>query len=87
MTIQTDETGANLAASGRKPILRVEGLRKSFGQHEVLKSIDLDVDLGEVVVIFGRSGSGKSTLLRCINFLEEPTAGTMWHLIAISSRA
>ena len=60
-----------------EPILRVEGLRKSFGQHEVLKSIDLDVDLGEVVVIFGRSGSGKSTLLRCINFLEEPTAGTI----------
>jgi ABC-type polar amino acid transport system ATPase subunit len=59
------------------PILRVEGLRKSFGAHEVLKSIDLEVELGEVVVIFGRSGSGKSTLLRCINFLEEPTAGTI----------
>jgi ABC-type polar amino acid transport system ATPase subunit len=58
-------------------ILRVEGLRKSFGAHEVLKSIDLEVELGEVVVIFGRSGSGKSTLLRCINFLEEPTAGTI----------
>jgi ABC-type polar amino acid transport system ATPase subunit len=59
------------------PILRVEGLRKSFGAHEVLKSVDLDLELGEVVVIFGRSGSGKSTLLRCINFLEEPTAGTI----------
>jgi len=59
------------------PILRVEGLRKSFGTHEVLKSVDLEVGLGEVVVIFGRSGSGKSTLLRCINFLEEPTAGAI----------
>jgi polar amino acid transport system ATP-binding protein len=59
------------------PILRVEGLRKSFGAHEVLKSVDIDLELGEVVVIFGRSGSGKSTLLRCINFLEEPTAGTI----------
>jgi ABC-type polar amino acid transport system ATPase subunit len=58
-------------------ILTVQGLEKSFGAHEVLKSIDLEVALGEVVVIFGRSGSGKSTLLRCINFLEEPTAGTI----------
>lgn len=58
-------------------ILTVQGLEKSFGAHEVLKSIDLEVALGEVVVIFGRSGSGKSTFLRCINFLEEPTAGTI----------
>ncbi|HET9322356.1 MAG TPA: amino acid ABC transporter ATP-binding protein [Gaiellaceae bacterium] len=57
--------------------VRVTGLRKSFGTHEVLKGIDLDVGHGEVVVIFGRSGSGKSTLLRCINFLEEPTEGTI----------
>ena len=57
--------------------MRVEGLRKSFGTHEVLKGIDLEVERGEVVVLFGRSGSGKSTLLRCINFLEEPSAGTV----------
>jgi len=43
----------------------------------VLKGIHLDVDPGEVVVVFGRSGSGKSTLLRCINFLEEPSEGTI----------
>ncbi len=61
-------------ADGR-PVIRVEGLRKSFGHLEVLRGIDLEVRRGEVVVIFGRSGSGKSTLLRCINFLEEPTAG------------
>jgi polar amino acid transport system ATP-binding protein len=58
-------------------LVRVEGLRKSFGAHEVLKGIDLEVDMGEVVVLFGRSGSGKSTLLRCINFLEEPSSGTV----------
>jgi polar amino acid transport system ATP-binding protein len=58
-------------------VVRVENLHKSFGDLEVLKGIDMEVDRGEVVVIFGRSGSGKSTLLRCINFLEEPTAGTI----------
>jgi ABC-type polar amino acid transport system ATPase subunit len=57
--------------------VRVVGLRKFFGANEVLKGIDLEVGHGEVVVVFGRSGSGKSTLLRCINFLEEPTAGTI----------
>jgi polar amino acid transport system ATP-binding protein len=57
--------------------VQVESLWKRFGDHEVLKGIDLEVDKGEVVVVFGRSGSGKSTLLRCINFLEEPTAGTI----------
>ena len=60
-----------------KAVVRVEGLHKSFGTLEVLKGIDMEVDEGEVVVIFGRSGSGKSTLLRCINFLEEPTEGTI----------
>lgn len=57
--------------------LRVEGLWKSFGGHVVLKDVNLEVDPGQVVVIFGRSGSGKSTLLRCINFLEEPSEGTI----------
>jgi ABC-type polar amino acid transport system ATPase subunit len=58
-------------------VVRVENLHKSFGDLEVLKGIDMEVDRGEVVVIFGRSGSGKSTLLRCINFLEEPSTGTI----------
>ena len=58
-------------------VVRVENLHKSFGDLEVLRGIDMEVDRGEVVVIFGRSGSGKSTLLRCINFLEDPTEGTV----------
>ena len=58
-------------------VVRVQNLHKYFGQLEVLRGIDMGVELGEVVVIFGRSGSGKSTLLRCINFLEDPTDGTV----------
>lgn len=55
--------------------LRTEGLRKSFGDLEVLKGLDLEVAEGEVVVIIGPSGSGKSTYLRCMNLLEEVNAG------------
>jgi polar amino acid transport system ATP-binding protein len=58
-------------------VVRTERLKKSFGQLEVLRGVDLEVTRGEVVVVFGRSGSGKSTLLRCINFLEDPTEGTI----------
>ncbi|HVM19696.1 MAG TPA: amino acid ABC transporter ATP-binding protein [Egibacteraceae bacterium] len=57
------------------PAIKVEDLHKSFDQLEVLKGIDFEVGLGEVVCVVGPSGSGKSTLLRCINRLEEPTAG------------
>lgn len=60
------------------PMLRVEGLRKSFGGWEALKGIDLEVAPGEVVVVIGPSGCGKSTLLRCLNHLEQPTAGRVW---------
>ncbi|MEX0984413.1 MAG: amino acid ABC transporter ATP-binding protein [Actinomycetota bacterium] len=60
-----------------KVVVRVEHLHKRFGDLEVLSDINMEVDRGEVVVIFGRSGSGKSTLLRCINFLEDPTEGTI----------
>jgi polar amino acid transport system ATP-binding protein len=58
-------------------IINVENLHKWFGLLHVLRGIDLTVAPQEVVVIIGRSGSGKSTLLRCLNFLEEPSAGTI----------
>ncbi|MBA4370658.1 MAG: ectoine/hydroxyectoine ABC transporter ATP-binding protein EhuA [Coriobacteriaceae bacterium] len=59
-------------------IVRIRGLRKAFGDNEVLRGVDMDVVKGEVVVILGPSGSGKSTLLRCVNRLEEPTGGEVW---------
>ena len=57
--------------------VKVEKLQKSFGSLEVLKGIDLEVKEGEVVCLIGPSGSGKSTFLRCLNRLEETTAGTV----------
>ena len=55
--------------------LRVSGLRKHFGNDEVIRGIDLDVAPGDRIAILGASGSGKSTFLRCLNFMEKPTAG------------
>ena len=55
--------------------LELEGVRKSFGRNEVLRGIDLSVDLHEVVCLIGSSGSGKSTLLRCVNLIEPIDAG------------
>ena len=60
------------------PILRLEGVRKSFGDNLVLDGIDLEVRSGEVLVVIGPSGSGKSTLLRCINLLEPIQAGRIF---------
>ena len=56
-------------------IISIRELSKSFGDHEVLKKIDIDVSAGEIICIVGSSGSGKSTLLRCINKLERQTSG------------
>jgi L-cystine transport system ATP-binding protein len=58
-------------------MIRIEGLHKAFGRHEVLKGIDLQVEQGEVLVLLGPSGSGKTTLLRCLNFLERADRGTL----------
>jgi octopine/nopaline transport system ATP-binding protein len=63
--------------SQRPVAIRVEGLRKSFGSHEVLKGVSLTAREGDVVAIIGGSGSGKSTMLRCINFLETPSGGSI----------
>ena len=66
MTMQPDPTA---------PPIQLLDLHKSFGDLEVLRGIDFKVEVGEVVCLIGPSGSGKSTLLRCVNKLEEPTAG------------
>ena len=70
----TDPTHPPVPADG-EPLLRVAGLRKSFGDNEVLKSIDLAVQRGQVVALIGPSGSGKTTVLRSLNGLETPDAG------------
>lgn len=58
-------------------MIEVRNLKKSFGKHEVLRGIDVDIKKGEVVVVIGPSGSGKSTFLRCLNLLEMPNEGSI----------
>ncbi|HKU11145.1 MAG TPA: amino acid ABC transporter ATP-binding protein [Sinomonas sp.] len=70
MSIQT--------APDELPLVRAEGVRKSYGPLEVLKGIDLEVKRGEVVCLIGASGSGKSTFLRCVNHLEKIDGGLIW---------
>jgi polar amino acid transport system ATP-binding protein len=65
------------AAVGTVPMVRSQGVRKSFGHVEVLKGIDLEVGRNQVMCIIGPSGSGKSTFLRCINHLEQVSAGRL----------
>ncbi len=60
-----------------EPIIKVRGLHKYFGPLNVIRGVDLEVMPGEVVVIIGPSGGGKSTFLRCLNLLEQPSAGTI----------
>jgi ABC-type polar amino acid transport system ATPase subunit len=66
------------AETASDPVVRIEGVRKSFGDNLVLDGIDLTVDAGEVLVVIGPSGSGKSTLLRCINLLTPVDAGRIY---------
>jgi len=77
-TIQESVMSGAAGVSSSEAIVRIRGLKKAFGELEVLKGVDLDVRKGEVVVILGPSGSGKSTLLRCVNKLEESTGGEIW---------
>ena len=72
------EASAAATTSGSGPKIKVEGLTKTFGDNDVLRGIDIEVQPGEVLCVIGPSGSGKSTFLRCINRLEEPTAGHIY---------
>jgi L-cystine transport system ATP-binding protein len=69
------DPAAPSSPAGHAPLLTVTGLRKSFGEHEVLRSIDLEVRPGQVVALIGPSGSGKTTVLRSLNGLESPDEG------------
>ena len=66
---------ANGQRPEREPMIELRGVRKQFGDHVVLREVDLVVDRGDVVAVIGPSGGGKSTLLRCVNLMEQPTAG------------
>jgi len=60
-----------------EPLLSAHGIHKYFGTHHVLRGVDLDVRPHETIMLIGRSGSGKTTFLRCLDFLEEPTLGSV----------
>ena len=74
----TDLTKPAAGAVPTGPMVKAEGVHKSYGLVEVLKGIDLEVKQGEVFCLVGPSGSGKSTFLRCINHLEKVNAGRLW---------
>lgn len=61
-----------------KVLIRVQNLKKKFGDLDVLQDISMDIHAGEAVVLLGPSGSGKSTFLRCLNQLETVTSGSIW---------
>ncbi len=67
-----------MTTDNRNPLIQVQHLRKCFDEMEVLKDISVDIYKGDVVCVIGPSGSGKSTFLRCLNRLEEPTAGKIF---------
>ena len=72
------ESAPSTTLQAIRPLVRIENVRKSFGKHEVLKDITLNVNPGEVTCLLGPSGSGKSTLLRCINHLESIDGGRIY---------
>jgi phospholipid/cholesterol/gamma-HCH transport system ATP-binding protein len=74
--VQPDEA-ASLAAEKEIPVMTIQGLRKAFGEHEVLRGVDLHVNQGENLVILGKSGTGKSVLIKCLVGLEWPDAGSI----------
>ncbi|MEC6999145.1 MAG: ATP-binding cassette domain-containing protein, partial [Pseudomonadota bacterium] len=61
-----------------EPLIRLENMTKTFGEHQVLQPINLEILEKETLVVIGASGSGKTTMLRCINHLETPTTGGVY---------
>ena len=78
MTSPTEQPTDEPTDQKPEPLLRLERVRKQFGDNQVLRGLDLKVDEHEVVCLIGASGSGKSTLLRCVNLLETVDDGTVW---------
>ncbi|HUB60263.1 MAG TPA: ATP-binding cassette domain-containing protein [Puia sp.] len=70
-----EELQKELAKQGAEPVVNIRGLRKAFGEHEVLRGVDLHVNKGENLVILGKSGTGKSVLIKCLVGLEWPDEG------------
>jgi polar amino acid transport system ATP-binding protein len=75
--IHPAEVPGALVKAGDEPVLKATAIEKYFGANHVLKGCSMTVYPGEAITILGRSGSGKSTFLRCLNFLEEPSAGVV----------
>ena len=75
--IDPAERPGHLVKPGAEPIVKASAIEKHFDANHVLRGCSMTVYPGETVTILGRSGSGKSTFLRCLNFLEEPTAGVV----------
>ncbi|WP_285251185.1 amino acid ABC transporter ATP-binding protein [Pseudarthrobacter sp. fls2-241-R2A-168] len=73
----TMASGVETSHKVRPVVLKLKGLQKCFGEHNVLRGIDLEIRKGETVCVIGPSGSGKSTVLRSMNRLEEPTGGSI----------
>ena len=78
VSVHPEAAATAARASRADPVVRLEGVRKSFGSNVVLDGIDLEVTAGQVLVIIGASGSGKSTLLRCVNLLEPIDSGRIF---------
>ena len=67
-----------IKANADEPLIRLENMTKTFGEHQVLQPINLEILEKETLVVIGASGSGKTTMLRCINHLETPTTGGVY---------